>query len=292
MFNLSNIKTIKSILTRYGFHFSKYLGQNFLIDSSVSPKMAGLCGISENTGVLEIGPGIGTLTRELAKRAKKVVAVEIDKQLIPVLKETLADFDNINIINGDILKIDLRRLIEESFTDQNVVVCANLPYYITSPIIMKLLESHLPIKSITAMVQKETALRFCAKPGSRSGGAITVAIHYYSMPELLFQVPKSAFFPSPNVDSAVIKLDVLGCPPVCVNDEKIFWKVIKAAFAQRRKTLLNSLSAGLGINKETTSQILKTKCINPSLRAENLTMTQFADIANCLYQETENDKKA
>ncbi len=277
---LSHIGTVKEILSRHGFSFSKSLGQNFLINPSVCPKMAEMSICDKNVSVIEIGPGIGVLTRELALRSRKVVAVELDKRLLPVLAETLSDFDNVKVINADILNIDLHQLIKEEFSGEDVVVCANLPYYITSPIIMKLLEDHLPIRSITVMVQKETAQRICSPVGSRLSGAITVAVNYYSRPELLFNVSAGSFMPAPKVDSAVIKLTVPDTPAVTVNNEKHFFTVIKSAFAQRRKTLPNSLSAGLGVSKAEILSMLNFLSIPETYRAEQLSLEQFAEISN------------
>lgn len=284
---LSNIGIIKEILCKYGFTFSKSLGQNFLINPSVCPRMAEYGGAEKGVGVIEVGPGIGVLTCELAKRADKVVAVELDKRLLPVLDETLAEFDNVKVVNDDILKIDLKKLIEEEFKNKEVVVCANLPYYITSPVIMKLLEDRLPIKSLTVMVQKEAAQRICAEVGTRQSGAVTVAVNYYSTPQLLFNVSAGSFMPAPKVDSAVIRLDILKNPIVKLNDEKMFFKIIKSAFGQRRKTLSNSLSAGLSLPKSDIINALKTADVPANYRAEQLKMQQLADIANAVAEITE-----
>lgn len=283
MSELSNISNIKEILSRHGFNFSKSMGQNFLINPNICPKMAKSCGATKNDSVLEIGPGIGVLTFELASLANKVVAVELDKRLIPVLNETLNEFNNVKIINSDILKIDIKSLIEKEFSGQRIFVCANLPYYITSPVIMKLLESKLPIESITVMAQKEAAERICAEPGTRNSGAISLAVRYYSVPKILFNVSRGSFLPSPNVDSTVIKLSLLKTPPVSVKDEKLFFNTIKASFSKRRKTILNSLSAGLSIPKEVTSDVLKRSSLSTNLRAEQLTLENFAAISNNLY---------
>lgn len=279
---LSNIGTIKDILGRHGFTFSKSLGQNFLINPSVCPKMAEQSGAKKGVGVIEVGPGIGVLTCQLAKRADKVVAIELDKRLLPVLDETLAEYDNIKIINDDILKIDLKKLIETEFSGMEVVVCANLPYYITSPVIMKLLEDRLPINALTVMVQKEAAQRICAEVGSRQSGAVTVAVNYYAKPQILFGVSAGSFMPAPKVDSAVIRLDILKEPCVQVENEELFFKVVKAAFSQRRKTLPNSLSAGLQISKLTVTNALNRANVPVNYRAEQLTMEQLAKISNAI----------
>ena len=223
MNRLSDIGTIKDILSRHGFTFSKSLGQNFLINPSVCPRMAEFSGADKGVGVIEIGPGIGVLTNELCKLADKVVAIELDKRLLPVLEETLGVYDNLKVVNADVLETDLHKLIEEEFSGMEVVVCANLPYYITSPVIMKLLEDKLPISAITVMVQKEAAQRICAEVGSRQSGAVTVSVNYYAKPEMLFSVSAGSFMPAPKVDSAVIRLNVLDEPPVKVNDEKKFF---------------------------------------------------------------------
>ena len=209
MKRLSDIGTIKDILTRHGFTFSKALGQNFLINPSVCPRMAELSGAGVGVGVIEIGPGIGVLTNELCRLAEKVVAVELDKRLLPVLDETLAEYDNVRIIHADVLELDLHQLIEDEFAGMEVVVCANLPYYITSPVVMKLLEDRLPITAVTVMVQKEAAQRICAEVGSRMSGAVTVSVNYYAKPQLLFGVSAGSCMPAPKVDSAVMRLDIL-----------------------------------------------------------------------------------
>ena len=282
---LSNIGTIKDILGRHGFTFSKSLGQNFLINPSVCPKMAEQSGAKKGVGVIEVGPGIGVLTCQLAERADRVVAIELDKRLLPVLDETLAEYDNIKIINDDILKIDLKKLIETELSGMEVVVCANLPYYITSPVIMKLLEDRLPINALTVMVQKEAAQRICAEVGSRQSGAVTVAVNYYAKPQILFGVSAGSFMPAPKVDSAVIRLDILKEPCVQVEDEELFFKVVKAAFSQRRKTLPNSLSAGLQISKLAVTNALNRANVPVNYRAEQLTMEQLAKISNAIGSE-------
>lgn len=282
MENLSDIGVIKRVMEKHGFNFSKALGQNFLINPTVCPRMAQMCGADENTGVIEVGAGVGVLTAELAKRAKKVVCVELDTRLLPVLDETLADFDNIEIVNADIMKIDLKALIEEKFQGMRVVVCANLPYYITSPVITLLLESKLPVEAITVMIQKEAADRLCTPVGSRDSGAITVCTNYYSVPEHLFNVSRGSFMPAPNVDSTVIRLNIRKEPPVEVSDEKKFFKMVKAAFAQRRKTAVNSISSGMSLPKEKVADAISAAGLHVNVRAEKLSMQELAAICENL----------
>lgn len=281
MANLTDIAHIKSLLSRHGFQFSKKLGQNFLINPSVCPRMAEACGAAPETGVLEIGPGIGVLTHELAKRAGKVVAIELDDRLPPVLAETLAEHDNVEIVSGDVLKLDLPALLKEKFDGRRVSVCANLPYYITSPILMRLLESRLPVDSITVMVQKEAAQRLCARPGTRECGAVTLAVQYYAEAQTLFPVSRGSFLPAPNVDSSVIRLTVRPQPPCAVADERQLFRVIRAAFGQRRKTLANALSAG-GWEKAQVLEALAAVGLAEDARAEQLTLEQFAQLSEQL----------
>lgn len=283
MENLTNIKYIKQLFERNGFTFSKRLGQNFLINPAICPKMAEECDC-QGKGVIEIGPGIGVLTAQLAERAAKVVAIEVDERLKPILNTTLKNYDNVEVIFDDIMKINLDEFIKKHFGDMEVVVCANLPYYITSPVIMMLLESRLPISSITVMVQKEAAQRLTAKVGTRQSGAITVAVNYFATTQKLFDVKRGSFLPAPNVDSSVIKLSVQAQPPISVTDEKMFFKVVRASFSQRRKTIANSLSFGLHINKEKIISLLTSLELNTSLRAEQLTLAQFAMITNQLLE--------
>lgn len=277
---LSDISTMKEILSRHGFTFSKALGQNFLINPSVCPRMAEMCGVDDESGVLEIGPGIGVLTRELAKRSKKTVAVELDTRLLPVLAETLADYPNASVVHGDVMKLNLHQLIKEEFPEMKVAVCANLPYYITSPVIMKILEEKLPITALTVMVQKEAADRICAKPGTRACGAVSAAVQYYAEPEILFQVSRGSFMPAPNVDSTVIRLNVREQPPVKLSDEAHFFRLIKAAFGQRRKTALNAVSSGMGLPKAQVAQAMERARIAPTARAEQMTLEMLADFSN------------
>ncbi len=293
MERLTDIGVVKELLARHHFTFSKSLGQNFLINPTVCPRIAEQGGAEPGVGVIEVGTGIGVLTAELAKRADKVVAVELDNRLLPVLEETLREFDNIKIINDDILKVDLHRLIKEEFSGMEVVVCANLPYYITSPIIMGLLEERLPIKAITVMVQREAAARLCAKPGTRDSGSVTIAVRYFSEPKQLFTVSRGSFMPSPNVDSAVIRLDIKKPKPLDF-DESFFFKVVRACFAQRRKTVVNSVSATLNLNKTDVANALNENGIKPTARAEELQMNEFISLARSLVtllsKSKENDR--
>ncbi|MEG1994036.1 MAG: 16S rRNA (adenine(1518)-N(6)/adenine(1519)-N(6))-dimethyltransferase RsmA, partial [Oscillospiraceae bacterium] len=268
MSNLSNIGVIKDILTRHGFTFSKALGQNFLVNPSICPKMAEMGGAATGTGMIEIGTGIGVLTKELAQRCDKVVCIEIDDRLLPILDETLSEYDNVKIINNDVLKVDLKKLIEDEFGDMPVGICANLPYYITSPIIMSILEAKLDITSITVMVQKEAAQRICALPGTREVGSVSIAVQYYSEPKVLFGVKRGSFMPSPDVDSAVIRLDIRKKPPVNIKSEKNFFRVVRGSFSQRRKTLSNTLSSSLGMPKSDVIELLEKAGVKQTARAE------------------------
>lgn len=280
--NLSDINTVRALLQKNGFTFKKSLGQNFLINPDVCPEMAAAA-CDKNTGVIEIGPGIGVLTAELSTRAKRVVAIELDERLKKILPVTLSKCDNVEIIYGDVMKTDLKALITEKFSDcERVAVCANLPYYITSPIVMGLLESRLPIDSITVMVQKEAAERLCAKVGTREAGAVSVAVSYYSDPEILFEVERDSFMPPPKVDSAVIKLHIRDNPPVRVQDEERFFRLVRACFAQRRKTLVNTVSNTLGIDKEGIKKALSTLGLSETVRGERLTLEELADLSNII----------
>ena len=279
---LTNPADIRALLARHDFRFSKSMGQNFLTAAWVPSDIADASGADAHTGVLEVGPGIGVLTYELSQVSKKVVTIELDKRLLPVLDETLADCDNVKVINDDVMKIDLHRVIEEEFNGEEVAVCANLPYYITSPVIMKLLEDRLPITSITVMVQKEAAERLCAQPGTRECGAVSAAVQYYAEPEILFEVSRGSFMPAPNVDSAVIQLRIRKEPPVDVNDEALFFRVIRAAFAQRRKTAVNSISNTLHMSKQQVTDAFEQAGVRANSRAEALTLPEFAAVANQL----------
>lgn len=283
-YNLCDYNTVNKILTKHGFTFSKALGQNFLIDSDVCPTMAQMLNANENTGVLEIGPGIGVLTKELCEVAGKVVAIELDKRLYPVLEETLAEYDNFELVEGDVMKLDLNKIISEKFDGYtSIKVCANLPYYITSPIVMTLLESNLNIDEIEVMVQKEAAERLCAEIGSRDAGAVSVAVKYYGDSEILFGVGRESFMPSPKVDSAVIKIYIRNEKKYDVNSEEKFFSLVKAAFAQRRKTLTNSLSNTLGKSKDEIVNALNELNLDANIRAEKLTMEDFVNLSNLLF---------
>lgn len=272
---LTDIGEIKRLFNMCGFSFTKSLGQNFLINPSVCPRIAELGGCAEDICALEIGTGVGVLTRELAQRCRKVVAVEIDTRLKPILDETLADFDNVEVIFADVMQTDLSGLIAEKFGGCEAVVCANLPYYITSPVIMKVLESRLRIKAMTVMVQREAADRICAAPGTRECGAVTYAVNYYSDPKLLFKVNRGSFMPAPNVDSAVIRLDIKQTAPVSENDERLLFKLIRAGFSQRRKQLVNPLSSVLGAPKSEIAQSLSGIGKKTTARAEELTLDDY-----------------
>lgn len=288
--DLSDINTVHAVLSRHGFHFSHSLGQNFIIDPEVCPKMAELCGAGKTDGVLEIGPGIGVLTKELSARAGKVVAVELDHSLEPVLKETLAGCGNVQLVWGDVMKLDLNEFLRQEFGGRKVFVCANLPYYITSPVVMRFLEEKIPVSALTVMVQKEAAERFCAQPGTRACGAVSISIQYYYEPKILFGVKRSGFFPQPKVDSDVIQLRVREEPPVAVTNEKQFFALVKAAFGQRRKMAANSISAGLSLPKSSVAEALQAVGASASVRAEQLTMEQLARLADAIAQNTVQSK--
>ena len=284
--DLYDYNTIKRILTRHGFTFSKALGQNFLIDPSVCPRMAAALEADDHTGVLEIGPGIGVLTKELSAVCGRVAAVELDRRLPDVLAETLADCSNVQVVPGDVLQMDLQALFADQFAGcGRLQVCANLPYYITTPVLMRLLESELPIERLVVMVQLEAAKRLCAPLGTRDCGAVSAAVEYYTQPEILFEVGRESFYPSPNVDSAVIALTRRQQPPVQVTDEGYFFRVVKGAFLQRRKTLANSLNAALGVPKAELTALFQSLGLSATARAEQLTMSQMAALANALYEK-------
>lgn len=274
-------KYVKEILERYGFKFSKSLGQNFLIDGNIVRKIVDEGDITPEDYIIEIGPGMGTLTEELALRAKKVIAIEIDDTLLPILDETLGKYDNVQVIHGDVLKIDIEKLIEENLSGGPVKVVANLPYYVTTPIIAKLIEDNLNLESIIVMVQKEVAERMEAGPGGKEYGSLSVFVNFYSKPEIVVKVPKTVFMPQPKIDSAVIKLEIKKELPDVDKDK--FFKIVKAAFSKRRKTILNSLSTyGFNIEKETIKEALEKLNINVDTRAENLSVEDFIKISKTL----------
>ena len=286
MEKLSNPQKTIEVLQKYNFSFQKKFGQNFLIDPHVLDKIIAAAEITKDDFVLEIGPGIGTLTQYLAEAAREVVAVEIDSTLIPILEDTLSAYDNVSVINEDVLKVDLRKLAEERNGGKPIKVVANLPYYITTPIIMSLFESHVPLKSLTVMVQKEVALRMQAGPGTKDYGALSLAVQYYASPYLAANVPPNCFMPRPNVGSAVIRLTRFEETPVQVKDEKLLFRLIRASFNQRRKTLQNGLvnSQELDFTKEQVAAAIATLGVSPSVRGEALTLEQFAALANAFSE--------
>lgn len=274
-----------AVLQKYNFNFQKKFGQNFLIDSNILENIIEAANVTKQDCVLEIGPGIGTMTQYLCENAREVVAVEIDKKLIPILEnDTLAPYDNISIINEDILKVDINKIVQEKNDGKPVKVVANLPYYITTPIIMGLFESHVPLESITIMVQKEVAERMQVGPGTKDYGALSLAVQYYAKPELMFIVPAGCFMPRPNVDSAVIRLTRHTNPPVTVKDENKMFNIIRAAFNQRRKTLVNSLNnaAGINVTKAAVADALDKMGISQTIRGEALTLEQFALLSDLI----------
>ncbi|NLY78566.1 MAG: 16S rRNA (adenine(1518)-N(6)/adenine(1519)-N(6))-dimethyltransferase RsmA [Lysinibacillus sp.] len=276
----------KEILNKYGFSFKKSLGQNFIIDPNILRNIVSNANLSSESGAIEIGPGIGALTEHLARNCKKVIAFEIDGLLLPVLEDTLSPYDNVKIIHSDILKADVAKVIEEEMQDiQDIMVVANLPYYVTTPILMKLLNDRLPIRGFVVMMQKEVADRITAKPGTKNYGSLSIAVQYYADAEVVMTVPKTVFMPQPNVDSAVIRLTMRETPPVQVEDEDFLFVVTKASFAQRRKTILNNLQSGMPSGKEKKQQIIDAlmKCgIDPSRRGETLTIEEFGRLADAL----------
>lgn len=285
MATLGNPTNTIAILQKYNFNFQKKFGQNFLIDSNILENIIEAANVTKQDCVLEIGPGIGTMTQYLCENAREVVAVEIDKKLIPILEnDTLAPYDNISIINEDILKVDINKIVQEKNDGKPVKVVANLPYYITTPIIMGLFESHVPLESITIMVQKEVAERMQVGPGTKDYGALSLAVQYYAKPELMFIVPAGCFMPRPNVDSAVIRLTRHINPPVTVKDENKMFNIIRAAFNQRRKTLVNSLNnaAGINVTKAAVADALDKMGISQTIRGEALTLEQFALLSDLI----------
>lgn len=282
--NLCNPTELKALLNRHGFNFSKTLGQNFLIDKNVLNKIVSASELNENSCVLEIGPGAGTLTQRLAETGARCTAVEIDKALLPILGETLAGFDNFNLINSDILKVDLKKLIKDEFDNKPFHVIANLPYYITTPIIMQILESRLPVVSMTLMVQKEVADRMCATCGSKEYGALSVAVQYYTIPTVICRAEPHCFIPQPKVASSVVHLKVSATPTVTVSDEKKFFAIVKSSFGQRRKTLLNALSKSpyFSANKDSVRSALVQMGVYENIRGEKLSISQFAKLSELL----------
>ncbi|MDT8862636.1 16S rRNA (adenine(1518)-N(6)/adenine(1519)-N(6))-dimethyltransferase RsmA [Alkalihalobacillus sp. MEB130] len=277
----------KEILNKYGFSFKKSLGQNFLIDTNVLRNIVGSADITENTGVIEVGPGIGALTEQLAKRAKKVVSFEIDQRLLPVLEDTLSPYDNVSIIHSDVLKADLQQAIEENFQGiEDIMVVANLPYYVTTPILMKFLEEHLPIRGIVVMIQAEVADRIAAKPGTKEYGALSIAAQYFAKAERVLTVPATVFVPQPRVDSAVLRLTIREEPAVTVSDESYFFQVFHACFANRRKTILNNLVHNLGPKerKQDIEEALNEAGIDPKRRGETLSLEEFASLSESLLK--------
>jgi 16S rRNA (adenine1518-N6/adenine1519-N6)-dimethyltransferase len=284
MADLGSAKSTANIINKYGFSFQKRFGQNFLIDEHVLDKIVDAALIGKGDGVIEIGPGIGTMTQRLCEAASKVVAIEIDKELIPILSETMSEYDNVKIINADVMKTDLDKLIRDEFSGMSVKVVANLPYYITTPIVMSLLENHLPVESITIMVQKEVAQRMQAGPGTKDYGALSLAVQYYADTYIAANVPPNCFMPRPKVGSGVIRLTVRKEAEVEVADEKLMFSLIRAAFNQRRKTLVNAVTnfPGLDYTKEDIEKALAGLGISEKIRGEALSLQQFADLSNIL----------
>ncbi len=291
--HLGNPTNTREIIDKYGFMFQKRFGQNFLIDGNVVEKIVREAGVTKDDFVLEIGPGIGTMTQLLCENAREVAAVEIDTNLIPILKETLAAYDNVTVINEDILKVDIAALAQEKNGGRPIKVVANLPYYITTPIIMGLFESHVPIDSITIMVQKEVADRMQVGPGTKDYGALSLAVQYYAKPEIVLNVPPTCFMPRPNVGSAVIRLKKHETCPVDVDDAEFMFKLIRASFNQRRKTLANGLynSSELRLQKEQIADAIKSLGVSPSIRGEALTLEQFAQLSNYFTKDNSGVKK-
>lgn len=287
MADLGNPQNTIAVLQKYNFNFQKKYGQNFLIDMHVLDRIMDAAEITKEDCVLEIGPGIGTMTQYLAERAREVIAVEIDQNLIPILNDTLSAYHNVTVINDDVLKVDIERLCEEKNAGQPIKVVANLPYYITTPIIMGLFESHVPLKSITIMVQKEVADRMQTGPGSKDYGALSLAVQYYAKPEIVANVPPNCFIPRPNVGSAVIRLTRHEVSPVAVEDERYMFALIRASFNQRRKTLVNGLTNGGVSDKDSVLAALREMNLSETIRGEALTLEQFATLSNIL----KNSKK-
>lgn len=281
--DLCNRRNIEALLARHGFRFSKSMGQNFLIEDWVPRDTAEACGADESIGVLEVGPGIGPLTRELAKRAGKVVSVELDPRLYPVLAETMAGFDNFTLVEGDIMKQDLSALVAEHFDGLRPVLCANLPYNITTPLLTNCVKAGC-FTSITVLIQKEVAQRICARPGSAEYGAFSLLMQYYTVPELLFTVPNTCFVPMPKVTSAVIRCITREKPPVSVRSEAMLWRTVKAGFALRRKTLVNSLQTGFSLSKQELARILNDCGLAADIRGERLALQEYARLSDALFE--------
>lgn len=284
MADLGNAKSTAEVIKKYDFSFQKRYGQNFLIDEHVLDKIIDAAQITDEDGVIEIGPGIGTMTQRLCERAKKVVAIEIDKELIPILKDTLSSYDNVRVIHGDVMKTDLESLVANDFAGMKVKVVANLPYYITTPIVMSLLEQHVKVASITIMVQKEVAMRMQAGPGTKDYGALSLAVQYYANTYIAANVPPNCFMPRPKVGSAVIRLDVYDEPLYKVDNEKLMFELIRGSFNQRRKTLVNAVGnyAGLDISKEDIAKALVSMGLSENVRGESLSLEQFSELSNIL----------
>ena len=287
MATLGNPKNTIEVIQKYGFNFQKKFGQNFLIDTHVLDKIIEESGITKDDCVLEIGPGIGTMTQYLCENAREVIAVEIDKALIPILEDTLSAYDNVTVINDDILKVDVQKIVDEKNGGKPIKVVANLPYYITTPIIMGLFESHLPLKSITIMVQKEVADRMQVGPGTKDYGALSLAVQYYAKPEIVANVPANCFMPRPNVGSAVIRLTKYEEPPVFVENEEFMFSLIRATFNQRRKTLVNAIgnAPNLNITKDMVAEVLSEMGESATVRGETFTLEKFAEFSNKIFKK-------
>lgn len=284
---IATLQRTKELLEKYGFSFKKSLGQNFLIDRNILEKIVRVANVTKETGVIEIGPGFGALTEKLAQHADKVVAFEIDKRLLPILDETLAGYDNVTIIHSDILKVDLHDAIGTHFNQgQDLLVVANLPYYVTTPILMKLLEDKLPVRGIVCMLQKEVAERISAKPNTKQYGSLSIAVQFYGQVETSFFVPKTVFIPRPNVDSAVISITLHKKPPYPVEDERLFFEIVRAAFAKRRKTIVNNLASHFNdrFSKRDIETLLETAGIDPKRRGETLAIDEFVELANTFFR--------
>lgn len=284
---IATLQRTKELLEKHGFSFKKSLGQNFLIDRNILEKIIRVANVTKETGVIEIGPGFGALTEKLAQHASKVVAFEIDKRLLPILDETLAEYDNVTIIHSDILKADLHEAINTHFQQgQDLIVVANLPYYVTTPILMKLLEEKLPIRGIVCMMQKEVAERISAKPNTKQYGSLSIAVQFYGEAETSFYVPNTVFIPRPNVDSAVIQITLHKKPPYQVEDERLFFEIVRAAFAKRRKTIVNNLASHFNerFSKRDIEMLLEEAGIDPKRRGETLAIDEFVELANTFFR--------